>query len=83
MNPTAKILSPVMAREGKNGVSYYQQATFECEQFRVQQDVYVDGPNAGFVPGKTYDWDVAGSLQIGQYQRIELARRPKLIERKA
>lgn len=79
-NPILTIKSAVQTREGQNGKknSYYQTATVDCDQFRVDQDVYVDGPNMGYPIGAKFEWDIVSDLQIGQYQRIELARRKTL-----
>lgn len=79
-NPKVTIKSPVQTREGQNGKknSYYQTASVDCDQFRVEQDVYVDGPNMGYPVGSAHEWDIVADLRIGQYQRIELARRMTL-----
>lgn len=80
--PVVRILTAVEMRSGKeNKPMYVQRASVEVDQFRVEQELYVDGPNMGYPVGAVYDWNLTADLSVGQYTRIELARRKTLIAR--
>ena len=81
-NPTIKILDGAKEREintkaGKKTV-YYQPVQVECEQFRVNVDMDIDGPNDAKKTGEKFEWDVVSDLVPGAYASIDLSRRMTL-----
>lgn len=83
-NPNVKIISAVETRTvtTKNGMPkaiYYQRATLETEEMRINVEVEVDGPEKGYPVGAVKEWDLVRDLVPGRFG-IELARRMTLIE---
>lgn len=83
-NPNVKIISAVETRTvtTKNGMPkaiYYQRATLETEEMRINVEVEVDGPEKGYPVGSAKEWDLVRDLVPGRFG-IELARRMTLIE---
>ena len=81
-NPTVKVLDTAKDREintkaGKRTV-YYQPVQIECEQFRVNVDMDIDGPNDAKKVGEKFEWDVVSDLVPGAYSSIDLSRRMTL-----
>lgn len=64
----------------KNGPKtiYYQPATFENEQLRMNLDIEIDEVADAHEIGKKLEWDVNADLVPGQFGRIELARKKTL-----
>lgn len=81
-NPTVKILDGAKEREintkaGKRTV-YYQPVQVECEQFRLNVDMDIDGPNDALPVNSRHEWDVVADLVPGAYSSIDLSRRMTL-----
>jgi hypothetical protein len=81
-NPTVKILDTAKEREintkaGKRTV-HYQPVQIECEQFRVNVEMDIDGVNDAKKVGERFEWDVVADLVPGQYASIDLSRRMTL-----
>ena len=81
-NPTVKAIDTAKEREintkaGKKTV-YYQPVQVECEQFRVNVDMDIDGPNDAKKVGEKFEWDVVSDLVPGAYASIDLSRRMTL-----
>lgn len=82
MNPIVKILEGCKDREintktGKRTV-FYQPVQVECEQFRVNVDMDIDGPNDARRVGDKFEWDVVADLVPGAFSSIDLSRRMTL-----
>ena len=82
-NPTVKIRDGAKDREisTKTGPKkvWFQPVQVECEQFRVNIDMDIDGPTHALPIGAVYEWDVRSDLVPGQYSSIDLARRMTLL----
>lgn len=83
-NPTVKITTPVETRTvttktGMPKAIYYQRATLETDEMRIQVEVEVDGPDKGYAVGAAKEWDLVRDLVPGRFG-IELARRMTLID---
>lgn len=81
--PTVKIREEVKDREintktGKKTV-YFQPVQVECEQFRVNIDMDVDGPGDGRPVGSLWRWNVLADLVPGAFSSIDLSRRMTLV----
>ncbi len=86
-NPTVKITTPVETRTvttktGMPKAIYYQRATLETDEMRIQVEVEVDGPDKGYPVGAAKEWDLVRDLVPGRFG-IELARRMTLIDPQA
>lgn len=81
-NPTVKVLDGAKEREinTKNGVRKvsYQPVQVECEQFRVNIDMDIDGANDAKPVGSKWEWDAVADLVPGAYASIDLSRRMTL-----
>lgn len=80
--PRIKILKPHADREintksGKKTV-YYQPVQVECEQFRVNIDMDIDGPADARPVGSEWEWNVLADLVPGAFSSIDLSRRMTL-----
>lgn len=83
-NPTVKITTPVESRtvttsKGIPKSIFFQRATLETEEMRIQVEVEVDGPDKGYPVGAAKEWDLVRDLVPGRFG-IELARRMTLID---
>jgi len=81
-NPTVKILDTAKEREintkaGKKTV-FFQPVQVECEQFRVNVDMDIDGAKDALPTGSKHEWDVIADLVPGAYASIDLSRRMTL-----
>lgn len=82
--PKIKILEAVTSRyvttkTGAQKQVFAQKAQLETEAMRIVIEVEVDGPQAGYKVGETFDWDVTSDLVPGRFGP-ELARRMTLRE---
>lgn len=82
-NPIVKILGEATSREittksGAKKTVYAQQVQVECEQFRVNIDMDIDGPNDALPVGSRHEWDVVADLVPGAFASIDLSRRMTL-----
>lgn len=84
MNNEARvtILEPVTTRsittsKGQQKAIHAQKASLETTQMRIQFEVEVDGPNAGYRVGEQFTWDVVADLVPGRFG-VELSRRKTL-----
>lgn len=80
--PTVKIRSGHQSREittrsGPKKV-FFQPVQVECEQFRVNIDMDIDGAADERPVGSLHEWDVLADLVPGQFSSIDLSRRMTL-----
>ena len=68
----------VTTKNGQKQV-HYQNASLETTEMRCNIEVEIDGPQAGYGNGKTYDWLIEKDVIPGRYGP-ELARRYTLVE---
>lgn len=81
--PTVKIRDTAKDREintkaGKKTV-YFQPVQVECEQFRVNIDMDIDGPADALPVGSLWRWNVLADLVPGAFSSIDLSRRMTLV----
>jgi hypothetical protein len=81
--PTVKVRDTHKDREintktGKKTV-YFQPVQVECEQFRVNIDMDIDGPADALPVGSVHRWNVLADLVPGAFSSIDLSRRMTLI----
>jgi len=81
--PTVKIRDGAKDREintksGKKTV-YFQPVQVECEQFRVNIDMDIDGPADALPVGSVHRWNVLADLVPGAFSSIDLSRRMTLV----
>lgn len=82
--PTVKVRDTVKEREintksGKKTV-YFQPVQVECEQFRVNIDMDIDGPADALPVGSLWRWNVLADLVPGAFSSIDLSRRMTLVD---
>ena len=81
--PTVKVRDTAKEREintkaGKKTV-YFQPVQVECEQFRVNIDMDIDGPADALPVGSLWRWNVLADLVPGAFSSIDLSRRMTLV----